>query len=88
MYSHSHLFPLMISKPGIKDEPKEEDSGTLPYPTRSPPIPTVTNTVGVGGGPRSVQPGHALRLKRGPGTTPGYQGAVVPRDTKTGTAVS
>ena len=31
-----------------------------------------------------MQPRLALRLKRGPETTPGYQGAVVPRDTKTG----
>ena len=45
---------------------------------------TVTNTVDVGGGRAPHSRRHALRLKRGPRTTPGYQGAVVPRENKTG----
>ena len=34
-------------------------AGHSSYPTRSLPAPTVTNTVGSGGGPRSVQPATA-----------------------------
>ena len=42
----------MFSKPGVDAEktPKEDPAGHCSYPTRLPPTPTVTNTVGVGGG--------------------------------------
>ena len=47
----------MLSKPGVEmDELKKaEDGHKRSYPTRTPSVPTVTNTVGTGGS-RSVQP--------------------------------
>ena len=57
---------------------------TFSYPTRPPPTPVVTNTTGVGGGRAPCSQRQVLRRKRGPRTTPGEQGAVVPRVNKTG----